>query len=247
MEISHREFRAMANEVDEMHHDSMRTFRQETADLHLDQVKASRRRFLGGLGMAAAAGGVVAVTQGFAPTQYLLPKAFAEGPSDVDIAVFAESVELAAVAAYMKAAGVLSAGTMPVGELFARHHQDHAQAFAALTGGKATGKANAKLVMALTPQLSAIKTEAQALDFAFVLEQQATETYAFALTALTVEPAYKGTATILPIESAHAGVLGSALGKDLKAMFPTDAFITATVGDGSDPTKGLDPAAFPVA
>jgi hypothetical protein len=41
-------------------------------------------------------------------------------------------------------------------------------------------------------------------------------------------------------------VLGMALAKDLKAIFPA-AFIPAAVGNGSDPAKGLDPAAFPVA
>gem|GEM_PF-6513314 len=52
------------------------------------------------------------------------------------------------------------------------------------------------------------------------------------------------TATILPIEAQHAVVLGLALGKDVTAVFPTGAFESASLGDGSDPLKGLDPAVF---
>lgn len=243
MEISHRELRAMAADVDDMHHEAMKTFKEETAELHLASARSSRRSFLAGAGLAGAA---LVAGPVFAPSSRLLARAGAQGVTDVDVAVFAESVELAAVAAYGMAAGVLSAGTKPVGEMFAKHHQDHAAAFAALTGGKATGKANAALVTALTPALSAIKDEKAALDFAFTLENQAAETYAFALTVLAVPDAIKGTATILPVESAHAGVLGAALAKDLAAMFPTGGFITAQVGDGSDIKKGLDPAKFPV-
>lgn len=243
MEISPKELRALATDVDDMHHEAMRTFQEETAELHLGAFRTSRRRFLAGAGAAAAAGGVLAISNGFLPTSRLLPKAYAL--TDVDIAVFAESVELAAVAAYTAAAGKLSKEVLPVGQMFLKHHQDHAAAFATLAGSGATGKPNAKLVEALTPTLNGLKDEAAALDFAFTLENQAADTYAFALTALTLEAAYKGTATILPIESAHAGVLGMALAKDLKAIFPT-AFIPATVGAG-EPGKGLDPGAFPVA
>lgn len=243
MEITHHELRDMVIDVDDLHHDAMRTFQEETGELHLLAARSSRRRFLAG---ATATGVALAAAPLFAPTHRLLGPAVAQGISDVDVAVFAESVELAAVAAYQMAAGVLSAETKPVGELFAQHHQDHAGAFAALAGEAATGEPNAALVTALTPTLEAIDSEQAALDFAFVLENQAAATYAFGLTVLTLPEAVKGTATILPVESAHAGVLGAALGKDLAAMFPTDAFLLAQAGDGSDPNKGLDPAQFPV-
>lgn len=243
METSHRELRDMVADVDDLHHQAMHTFKEETAELHLLAARSTRRRFLAG---AAATGVALAAAPVFAPTHRLLGPAAAQGIGDVDVAVFAESVELAAVAAYQMAAGVLSAETKPVGELFAQHHQDHAGAFAALAGEAATVRPNAALVGALTPQLEAIDSEQAALEFAFVLENQAAATYAFGLTVLTLPEAIKGTSTILPVESAHAGVLGAALGKDLAGMFPTDAFILAQVGDGSDPDQGLDPARFPV-
>ena len=243
MEISAKQLRDMAAHVDDMHHDAMRTFRDETAELHLEAAGNGRRSFLT---KAAVAGGAAAAGALFAPAIGLVQPAAAAGLSDVDIAVFAQSVELAAVAAYGMAAGVLSADVKPVAQLFAQHHQDHAAAFGALAATKATNKPNAKLVTALTPTLQAIKDQTGALQFAFQLENQAAETYAFALTALQSIEAAKGTATILPIESAHAGVLGFALGMDLEAEYPTGAFISSQVGDGTDITKGIDPALYPV-
>jgi hypothetical protein len=53
MHISHRELERLAAEVDELHHQQMKTFREETADLHVDTVRAARRN----LALPAAAGG----------------------------------------------------------------------------------------------------------------------------------------------------------------------------------------------
>ena len=79
-----------------------------------------------------------------------------------------------------------------------------------------------------------------------MLESQAAYTYAAALTLLQ-DPAYAAaTATILPIEAQHAVVLGLALGKSVEDVFPTGAFESAALGDGTDPLAGLDPAVFPV-
>ena len=236
MEISHRELRQLASAVDDVHHEAMKTFGEETSELHLDATLSSRRHFITGAALAGAALGGAAL---FAPA------GASTAISDADIAAFAESLELAVVATY-GTIGPLLATTLEVATVFASHHQAHAEAFAKLSAGKAKGRSNAKLVTALTPALNAVKDEAGALELAFVLENQAAETYAFALTVLTDEAAYRGTATILPIESAHAGVLAAALGKPLDAMFPTGAFIAAQVGDGTDIKKGIDPDMYPV-
>ncbi|MEY2400089.1 MAG: Ferritin-like domain, partial [Ilumatobacteraceae bacterium] len=168
----------------------------------------------------------------------------AAGLDDQTIAGYAQSVELAAVAAYAAAAPVLSAGTSPVAQLFMKHHQQHADAFGSVAGPKAVTAPNQALIAAVTPALQGIKDEMGALEFAFVLEGQAAYTYAAALTLLQ-DPAYAAaTATILPIEAQHQVVLGLALGKDVTAVFPTGAFESASLGDGSDPLKGLDPAVF---
>jgi len=162
--------------------------------------------------------------------------AAAAGLADDDIAAFAESVELAAVEAYTAGAPLLSKEVLPVGKLFLSHHQAHAAAFAKLGGSKATGKPNAKLVEALTPTLQGLKTSDDVLEFAFKLENQAASTYAYALTVLTTSAAYSGTATILPVETAHAAALGMALGKSMNEIFPT-AFESTDISDGVDPAK----------
>lgn len=163
---------------------------------------------------------------------------------DAGIAGYAQGIELAAVAAYTAAAPLLSAGVLPVAELFMSHHQQHADAFGAVAGEFAVTEPNSVLIAAVTPTLESLTDEAGALEFAFVLEGQAAYTYAAALTLLQ-DPAYAAaTSTILPIEAQHQTVLGLALGKDVAAVFPTGAFEAAALGDGSDPLKGLDPAVF---
>ena len=211
MHITTRHFRALAADVDDLHRQNMKTFADETRELHRSLYRS--RRSAGGL-------------------------------DDQTIAGYAQSVELAAVAAYTAAAPVLSPGTLPVAQLFMMHHQQHADAFGAVAGAKAVSVPNKTLVAAVTPALQAIKDEMGALDFAFMLEGQAAYTYAAALTLLQ-DPAYAAaTATILPIEAQHQVVLGLALGKDVTAVFPTGAFESASLGDGTDPLKGLDPAVF---
>jgi hypothetical protein len=105
---------------------------------------------------------------------------------------------------------------------------------------KAVKVPNAKLVAA------AVKDEKSALELAFVLENQAAETYAFGLTVAKGGDAIGGMATILPIEAEHAAILGVALGKSPADIFVNGAFESAAVGDGTDVKKGIDPAKFPV-
>ena len=179
-------------------------------------------------------------------TTGLISTAWAQAPSDVDIAVYAESIELAAVAVYGQLAGVLSADMKAVGELFAQHHRDHAAVFGAQAGERATGRPNTALVAALTPRLQTVVDEAGALELAFVIENQAAATYAFALTSLSVPAAITSAATILPIETEHAAILGVVLKKSLVDSFPNGAFESASVGEAENPNTGLDPAKYPV-
>ncbi|MEP7047860.1 MAG: ferritin-like domain-containing protein [Ilumatobacteraceae bacterium] len=211
MHITTRHFRSLAADVDELHRASMKTFADETAEMHRSLYRARRS---------------------------------ASGLDDQTIAGYAQSVELAAVAAYTAAAPVLSAGTLPVAQLFMKHHQQHADAFGSVAGPKAVTAPNKTLIAAVTPALQAIKDEMGALEFAFTLEGQAAYTYAAALTLLQDAAYAAATATILPIEAQHQVVLGLALGKDVMAVFPTGAFESASLGDGTDPLKGLDPAVF---
>ena len=235
MHISYRDLHRLAAEVDELHRDQMRTFQEQAADVHLDAVRASRRT----LAVPAAVGGAALVALPF-----MVSRVAAQGLDDQTIAGYAQSIELAAVDAYKAAAPVLSSGALPVAELFMSHHQQHADAFGAVAGDKQVTGPNQKLLTALGPTLSGISDEMAALTFAFTLENQAAYTYAAALTLLQ-DPQYAAaTSTILPIEAQHAVVLGLAVGKSVADVFPTQAFESSTLGDGTDPLAGLAPATF---
>lgn len=239
MQISPRELRRMAGDIDDMHRDSMRTFADEIGELHFgDGFRAGRRSFLK---KAVTGGAAITFGSAIVPVTSLLPRVGAQALDDQAIAVFAESVELAAVEAYKAGAPLLSAEVLPVAELFLGHHQEHADAFAALAGDAATGAPNAALIEALTPAIEGLTDEAAVLQFAKDIEDQAAATYAFALTALQSPEAAAGTATILPVEEAHSAALGVALGLDAEGLFPFGAFTSANINDG------IDPAQFPVA
>jgi rubrerythrin len=248
VEIEARELRRLAQETDDRHHDAMSTFREDVRSGHAALARAGtvrpggRRRFLAGLG----AGGAALTVASMLGSSGWLSMAGAQSVTDEDLAAFAQSVELAAVAAYGMAAPALTSATRPVGELFAKHHQDHADAFGAVAGSKAVSEPNAALVTALTPALQAVNDETSALQLAFTLENQAAATYAFGLTVASGADAVAGMATILPIESEHAAVLGAALGMPVTEIFVNGAFESASVGDGTDLAKGIDPSKFPV-
>ncbi len=238
MQISPKELRQLAGDIDDMHRDSMRTFADEVGELHFgDEFEAGRRAFLK---KAAVGGAAVTFGSALVPVSSLLPAVGAQELDDQTIAVFAESVELAAVEAYMAGAPLLSAEVLPVAELFLGHHREHAQAFASLAGDAATGEPNAALIEALTPTIEGLSDEAGVLAFAKDVENQAVATYAFALTALQSAEAASGTATILPVESQHAAALSLALGEGPDGWFPNGAFESASIEDG------INPADFPV-
>jgi hypothetical protein len=248
MEISERHLRQLANDVDEQHRDGMATMANDIAELHAETrrfratqpappgLDDSRRTFLrrAGIGAGALTIGTTALT-----LRSMLPASAAQELTDGDIAVFAESVELAAVEAYKAAAGSgkLQPAVVEVGTTFAGHHAEHAKAFAGASGGKATGKPNPKLLTAVGGQLKAAADQAAILTIAYDLENAAAATYLFALGALKSDAALKLTASILPVESQHAVALGSALGKPATEFVPS--FQTQD--------KAVNPADFPVA
>ncbi len=233
MQISAKELRHLASDVDDMHHEAMRDFKEEASDLHLDATRGARRSFMKKTGIAAVGGTLLATGGGLATFTRFGGLAAAQdgGLTDTVIAGYAQSIELAAVAAYKAAAPKLSGDVLAVATLFAGHHQDHADAFGAVAGDDARPEANAKLVALVTPTLEAVgaaepsdELTAQILQFAKDVENQAAYTYAFALTALQ-DPAFaSATATILPIEAQHATVIALALGEGPEAWFPTEAF-----------------------
>jgi rubrerythrin len=241
MEISERELAERAAAVDERHRDGMATMASDIAELHAE-TRRFRRDFLRTAGIGAGAlviGGTVLPFTRLLPTPAAAQAPVAAALTDVDLAVFAESVELAAVEAYRAAAttGKLQPAVAQVGTTFAGHHAEHAKAFAAYAGDKATGKANPALLQAITGQLHAAPDQKAILQIAFDIENAAAATYLFALGAMKDAAALQLTATILPVEAQHATVLGQAIGLSADKILPTLQTQTAKI----------DPAKFPVA
>lgn len=242
MQITARELRSLVEQVDDQHRDGMRSVRSDLEELHLGETAqrlGSTRRQL--LQRAVAGGAVLTLGGGFVPVGRLLPAAGAQELTDVDIASFAASVELAAVDAYQAAIDsgkVTDAAVGAAATTFQSHHREHAAAFnglATANGADEVGS-NQAVLAAFGPLLAAAGDQAAILEIAFQLEEGAASTYLFALGALTVPAAYAATATILPIESQHATVLGTVLGKGAGEYLP--AFITTGAA--------LDPADFPI-
>jgi hypothetical protein len=236
MEISERALRRMAREVDDQHRTGMEDFDVRVAELVHGEGRLvagpSRRRFLQGLGLGGA---TLALGTGLVPIRGLVSPAHAQ-EGDAGVAAFAQSVELAAVAAYGLAAPVLTTpAVVDAATLFSAHHQEHADAFGAAAGDAASGEANAALIEALGPEIEGITDETSALEFAFTLEQAAAATYLFAMGVLTSEAALKLTASILPIEAQHAVVIGTVLGKGADEYLPPFETETAALSPGDFP------------
>jgi hypothetical protein len=255
MEISETALRRLVGDVDDQHRAGLATLPADLAELHHGEgrrtMAASRRQFLQGVGL-----GGLALTIGPAvlPLQGLLsPAAAATAPklTDEQIAAFAESLELAAVAGYAAAASkVHTPAVAQAAATFSNHHSQHATAFAAMSKGTATGKANPKLVQVVGDQLRNANGEMGAVKIAYDLENAAAATYLFALGALAGNGALQLTASILPVESQHAVVLGQVLG--LSEFEPTAGSTDPSAGTGYVPPfvttdLHIDPVAFPVA
>lgn len=225
MEITTRAFRQMAADVDDQHHEAMATIHEDLREVHLGEtgrrLATGRRHFLRTAGLGGAA---LTIGSTMVPFSRLMPTAWAQDVlSDVDLAAFAESVELAAVAAYGAAidTGLLDSAVVDVAELFAEHHEEHAAAFAGVAGDAGTGEANQAVIDVFSPLIGEATDQAALLQIAQDLENGAAATYFFSLGVLQDLEAAAAVATILPIESQHAVVLGQALGQDLTEYVPT--------------------------
>ncbi len=239
MEISERNLTRMTEEIEDLHREGMETMDADIAELHSGEgrrlMESSRRKFVKGVGM-----GGVALTIGAAtiPLTSLWNSAYAATSMDVGIAKFAESVELAAVAAYGVAAktGKVKGAGLKTAVSFAKQHADHAKAFGGFAGDTKKAVANPKLVAALGPEIQKAKTEIDIVKIAYTVENAAAETYLYAIGALTDKSALALTATILPVESQHAAVWANVLGESIKTYIPS--FLTDTMA--------LKPTAYPI-
>ena len=222
--------RRLVDEVDEQHREGMRTIEDDLAALHFghdDPARAaSRRRFVRNLGM----GGAVAIGAAVVPVSGLVGIAAAQTTattvvlpsSDLQTVVFAQGIELAAVAAYALAVDTVKLTSLAAEtfRLFGRHHNEHATALGALAGKSKVTTPNAALVASLTPQIQALTGQEAAIKFMGTVEQGAAATYLTALGTLESFEAAAGASTILPIESQHATVLGVLSGQPVSDSVP---------------------------
>ena len=217
MQIDKRQLSELSDEVDQLHHESMRTIRDEFAEIHFGEVVAGHRETRRGfLTKAAAGGAVLTVGSLAAPIGRLVPAAWAQSEStDVTLAKFAAGLELAAVEAYKAAAdtGKLSTATAAVGTLFAEHHQDHADALNDILGDDAVEDPNKTVLDEFGPRIQRAADEAAVLEIAYNIEEAAASTYLVAIGILEDVTNAGALATILPVESQHATVLATVLNK----------------------------------
>src|SRR3954451_18164112 len=127
MEISEREIRRMAHDVDEQHRDGMATMANDIAELHAEtrRFRATQPTPDAARRVALRTAGALAIGTTALTLRSMLPASAAD-LTDADIAAFAESVELAAVEAYKAAAGSgkLQPAVVEVGTTFAGHHAE---------------------------------------------------------------------------------------------------------------------------
>jgi hypothetical protein len=216
--------RRLVEQVDEQHREAMRTIEDDLGELHFGTRSAaadeSRRRFVRSLGV----GGAVALGAVAVPTAVLATAAGAQtsGSSsdeeelpegDLAIVEFAVGLELAAEAAYTAAVDtkLFDSVQAEVARTFGRHHHEHAVALATLAGRDAdtVGFANTAIVDAVAPRIQAGGTANGVWEILFGVENGAAATYLEALGTLESVTAAGPAATILPIESQHATVIGS--------------------------------------
>ena len=237
MQISERLLRRMVRDVDDRHREAMVAFDDDQRGVLSAAV--DRRRFLVG---ATVGGAALAVTASTIQLPGFRGVAGAQTPSAKDLAIYAASVELVAVKAYDVAAKSGLVTTNAVGDAalaFMGHHKEHANAFARIAGKQPTEiKENPKLLAEVVALTGGLKSEKDVLKLAFDLENEAAATYLFALGVLEDIPAIGLMSSVLPIETAHAVVLGNALG-----LTPDAAdFVPGLESDA----KKLDPAKYPV-
>ncbi|MEY2478995.1 MAG: hypothetical protein QOG87_4310 [Actinomycetota bacterium] len=205
----------------------------------------SRRAVLRG---ALTGGAVVTIGTAVVPVAGLLRPAAAqeaEKPlTEPELAAFAEAVELAAVAAYAQAAPKLTDPALQRATAgFGEHHREHAARFAAASEGKATGQPNPMLLQVVTDQLRDAADAKGTAKVLYDLESGLAGTHLYALGVSKSAPALQLTASVLPVESAHAAQIGLAVGLPLAPPSTAEA-APAVAPPFETEEKRLDPTVY---
>jgi len=161
------------------------------------------------------------------------PPASVAQAADRSFAASAAALEQVLVAAYEVVVGLLPDDLVPVAEVHLGHHRAHAEALAELAGDDRPGDPDPAVMAALAPVLEDLSGVGASLRLAKDLEERIVATYVAALATLESPEAIALAASIAPVESAHAVVLGDLVDLGLDAGFPTGAF------EPTDPSLGL--------
>lgn len=197
---------------------------------HDREVAGERRRSRRDLFIKAAAGAGLLTAAAGGPIFGLMSTTAAQAPrqSDVEVVKFAQSIELAAVAAYRAAlqTGLLDSPGTAALTLFAGHHQEHADSFDQMLGEQKATDPNAQILSVYRAPIQSATDQTGILEVALKIEEAMASTYLFGLGQIGIDGA-KLLASILPVESQHATALGTLLRKPaadyLPSVLKTDA------------------------
>ena len=170
--------------------------------------RESRRSFLGKSGLMLS-GAAVALLAG----RDVLAKGSTSAGSDVNVLNSALGAELEAIAAYQVGAesGLLQKPVLNLAVTFQGHHKEHADVLAKtiikLGGQPVSAKAK------YTFPVETLKTQADVLRFAAMLEKGAVSAYLGAVPLFDNRDLAKAAASILGDEAMHWAVLRNALGE----------------------------------
>jgi rubrerythrin len=129
--------------------------------------------------------------------------------TDIGILAGALALELAAIDAYSRAAGLLSGPSRAAGEAFLAHEQEHANVLTKAIkqlGGEATTNP-------IALDFGSVRSERDALELASDLEQVAIATYLDAVPKLSTANLRTTAVQIAIAEAEHLAVLQDALGR----------------------------------
>lgn len=206
---------------------------------------ATRRQALRNLGLGV---GALSVGTATFTLQSLLPAAAQEtttttegkdeGLTEEELLAFLESLELSSVGAYERAltSSLVSADATVLTQN-QDHHRQHAQVLAGLAGASAEHRDNAKLSQIFNDQLREAHTEKAVLKVLADLEGAMAATHLSSLASLTVDAHEQAVASILPIESQHAVVMGQLLGRTGADLVPPFEIVDRAIPADTFPLK----------
>jgi rubrerythrin len=193
---------------------------------------------------AATGGALLTAGSLAAPVGRLVPAAFGQDAPEVElspdaeVASFVAGLELAAVEIYRRA-GQTELLTNTARQVFGAigdHHRTHATILNGIVGEEApVTEPNAALLEQYGPMIENATDEAAILEAAYNLEEAMAATHLETVGEMEDSGDAGIVATVLPVESQHATLLGDLLDKD-----PTDYLI-----EFLSPEAALDPADYP--